>query len=264
MRVKTWLDQPARKQRRRAARQAKAAAVAPRPAAGPLRPVVRCQTQRYNMKVRAGRGFTIAEIKGAGLSKIAARKIGVSVDHRRRNKSVEGLTANVERLKTYQSRVVIKTKANACVGGGGGGGGMRGGEGAGGRGAALHSWAEEPAAGAPRPSPALFVAPRTRRSHTSHHTRPPHTPPRSAEFAKLSQATGSIAAIARGPAAGAALPVASIAEAKQVASAYQVLRKERMNARMVGKREKKAKEQAEKDKAAAKKAGKAGDGEEAA
>ena len=46
-------------------------------------------------------------------------------------------------------------------------------------------------------------------------------------------------------------------------SNFEALRKERANARLVGIREKKAKEAAAKDAAAAKKAGKAGDAEEA-
>ncbi len=61
--VKTWFNQPARKQRRRVARLQKAAQVAPKPVKGPLRPVVRCQTLRYNTKVRAGRGFSHDELK---------------------------------------------------------------------------------------------------------------------------------------------------------------------------------------------------------
>ena len=36
------------------------------------------------MKQRAGRGFTLEEVKAAGLSKKFARTIGIAVDHRRR------------------------------------------------------------------------------------------------------------------------------------------------------------------------------------
>jgi len=61
--VKTWFNQPARKYRRRQTRIKKARAIAPRPAAGPLRPIVRCPTVRYHRKLRAGRGFTLDEIK---------------------------------------------------------------------------------------------------------------------------------------------------------------------------------------------------------
>ena len=35
----------------------------PRPTAGPLRPIVHGQTLKYNMKVRAGRGFSLEELK---------------------------------------------------------------------------------------------------------------------------------------------------------------------------------------------------------
>lgn len=90
--VRTWFNQPARKTRRRlgmifslfwlclvlkvyylelskclflyaiTARQKKAVKIFPRPTAGPLRPVVHCQTLKYNMKVRAGKGFSLEEL----------------------------------------------------------------------------------------------------------------------------------------------------------------------------------------------------------
>lgn len=61
--IKTWFNQPARKLRRHKKRVQKAKAVAPRPVAGPLRPIVHCPSIRYHTKVRAGRGFTLEEIK---------------------------------------------------------------------------------------------------------------------------------------------------------------------------------------------------------
>jgi large subunit ribosomal protein L13e len=90
-RIKTWFNQPARKQRRRQARAAKATKVAPRPAGGLLRPVVRCPTIRYNTKVRLGRGFTLEELKAAGLTKYEAKSLGIAVDFRRVNRSVESV-----------------------------------------------------------------------------------------------------------------------------------------------------------------------------
>merc|ERR1712164_81933 len=105
--VKTWFDQPAKKKARRLARQAKAAAVAPRPVAGSLRSVVHPPTARYNSKVRIGRGFSIAEIKAAGLGKKEAQSLGIAVDRRRRNKSVEGQEANVQRLREYRAKLVV-------------------------------------------------------------------------------------------------------------------------------------------------------------
>ncbi|KAJ4973675.1 hypothetical protein NE237_006849 [Protea cynaroides] len=105
--VKTWFNQPARKTRRRVARQKKAVKIFPRPTAGPLRPIVHGQTLKYNMKVRAGRGFSLEELKAAGIPKKLAPTIGISVDHRRKNRSLEGLQANVQRLKTYKAKLVV-------------------------------------------------------------------------------------------------------------------------------------------------------------
>ena len=45
------------------ARQKKAVKIFPRPTSGPLRPIVQCQNRKYNMKARAGRGFTLEELK---------------------------------------------------------------------------------------------------------------------------------------------------------------------------------------------------------
>ena len=61
--VKTWFNQPARKLRRQNNRKAKAKAVAPKPLALYVRPAVRCQTFKYNTRVRSGRGFSLAELK---------------------------------------------------------------------------------------------------------------------------------------------------------------------------------------------------------
>jgi ribosomal protein L13E len=105
-RVKTWFDQPGRKLRRRNARKAKAATLGVRPLTL-LRPAVRGQTVRYNTKIREGRGFTLGELKEAGISRKTALGLGIVVDHRRRNSSVEGKTINIERLKAYKERLVV-------------------------------------------------------------------------------------------------------------------------------------------------------------
>lgn len=91
----------------RAARAAKAEKVFPRPVEGLLRPAVRGTSKRYNMKVRLGRGFTLEELKEAGIGAKYAQTIGIAVDHRRRNKSLETMQANVNRLKTYMSKLVL-------------------------------------------------------------------------------------------------------------------------------------------------------------
>ncbi|KIM48266.1 hypothetical protein M413DRAFT_439992 [Hebeloma cylindrosporum] len=105
-RVRTWFDQPGRKLRRRTARKTKAATLGIRPLTL-LRPAVRAQTVRYNRKVREGRGFTLAELKEAGVGRKEARGVGIVVDHRRRNLSEEGKQINVERLQAYKARLIV-------------------------------------------------------------------------------------------------------------------------------------------------------------
>ncbi|KMU75255.1 60S ribosomal protein L13 [Coccidioides immitis RMSCC 3703] len=80
-RVRVHFDQPGRKHRRREARLAKAAAVAPRPV-DKLRPVE------------------------AGIPRKLAPTIGIAVDHRRVNACSESLSANVARLKEYKARLI--------------------------------------------------------------------------------------------------------------------------------------------------------------
>ncbi|KAJ4900436.1 60S ribosomal protein L13-3 [Raphanus sativus] len=113
--VKTWFNQPARKTRRRVARQEKAVKIFPRPTSGALRPVVHARTIKYNMKVRAGKGFTLEELKAAGIAKKLAPTIGISIDHRRKNRSLEGLQSNVQRLKTYKAKLVVFPRRSRVV-----------------------------------------------------------------------------------------------------------------------------------------------------
>ncbi|KAM0750241.1 ribosomal protein L13e [Meredithblackwellia eburnea MCA 4105] len=108
-RVKTWFDQPGKKHSRRVARQAKAAKAGLRPVEL-LRPAVRAPTLRYNTKLRAGRGFTKAELKAAGIRTKEALSIGIPVDHRRKNRSEEGLKVNKERLEAYKARLIVFPK----------------------------------------------------------------------------------------------------------------------------------------------------------
>ncbi|KAK8797117.1 hypothetical protein WA158_004327 [Blastocystis sp. Blastoise] len=109
-RVKTWFNQPAKAAARKLHRKQVASLIAPRPAAGLLRPIVRCPTQKYNMKTRLGRGFTFAELRAAKINPKEARSIGIAVDHKRDNKSVEGFQANVDRLNAYKSKLILFPK----------------------------------------------------------------------------------------------------------------------------------------------------------
>eukprot|EP01083_Nonionella_stella_P160937 526557_1 len=104
--IKTHFDQPLKKKRRAKLRRLKAATKAPRPAKK-FRPIVQCPTQRYNMRIRSGRGFSLLELQGAGLNPKYAKTIGISVDRRRRNRSQEGLSRNIRRLKKYTSSLVL-------------------------------------------------------------------------------------------------------------------------------------------------------------
>jgi large subunit ribosomal protein L13e len=109
--VKTYFNQPGSKRRRLEARRAKAAASFPKPIQK-LRSVVASTTSRYSGKPRIGKGFSLDELKEAGISPQFAQTIGIVVDHRRKNRSTEGLQKNVARLNAYKSKlVVIPTKA---------------------------------------------------------------------------------------------------------------------------------------------------------
>jgi len=108
-RIKTWFNQPARKHRRAEKRITKLKAVAPRPT-GLLRPAVHCPSIRYNSKLRLGRGFSLEELKTAGVPVTEAKQFGIAVDYRRRNHSVESAQRNVQRLKEYKSRLIIFPK----------------------------------------------------------------------------------------------------------------------------------------------------------
>merc|ERR1712187_963700 len=67
-------------------------------------------TFKHGTKVRAGRGFSLDELKEAGISKKKARTIGIAVDHRRTNKCIESLQINVARLKEYMGKLVVFPK----------------------------------------------------------------------------------------------------------------------------------------------------------
>lgn len=92
--VKVNFDQPFRKRRRRLERLRKARRSVPRPV-GMLRPLVHCPSLRYHTKTRAGRGFSLGELKAAGLNRRMAATVGIAVDYRRRNKSVESLQVKI-------------------------------------------------------------------------------------------------------------------------------------------------------------------------
>lgn len=109
LKVKLSLNKAGKKVSRRLKRASKAARIAPRPLHS-LRPVVHCPTQRYNSKVRLGRGFTLQELKAVGFSSKYARTVGITVDHRRYNRSLESLNANIARLVEYKAKLLVFPK----------------------------------------------------------------------------------------------------------------------------------------------------------
>ena len=73
-----------------------------------MRPAVRGQTNRYNAKIKLGRGFTTQELKLAGITSLAeARSIGIAADLRRRDTCNETLNLNANRIKTYLSKIIV-------------------------------------------------------------------------------------------------------------------------------------------------------------
>ena len=70
---------------------------------------------QYNSKLKLGRGFTLEELKEAGINRRLAPTIGITVDHRRTNKSVESMDLNVARLKEYKSRLIVFPRRNNKV-----------------------------------------------------------------------------------------------------------------------------------------------------
>ena len=104
--VKTWFDQPAKKLKRHKKRAEKAARIFPRPL-DTLRPVVHCPTLKYSSRAREGRGFTLKELALAKIDSRLARTIGIAVDSRRKDRSVETQSANVQRLLLFKSKLVL-------------------------------------------------------------------------------------------------------------------------------------------------------------
>lgn len=107
--VRCYFNQKGHKKVRLQKRAAKAAALSPRPI-DKLRPVVLGQTRRYAAKLRIGRGFSLAELKEAGLSAAFAQTVGIAVDHRRHNKNAETMAANVKRLSDYKAKLILFPK----------------------------------------------------------------------------------------------------------------------------------------------------------
>uniref|UniRef100_A0A915DNT1 Large ribosomal subunit protein eL13 n=1 Tax=Ditylenchus dipsaci TaxID=166011 RepID=A0A915DNT1_9BILA len=109
-RIKTWFDQPARKVRRRQARVAKAAKICSETCSWLAPSCSSLSICPLQWKTASWQRITLEELKGAGLTKYEAMSIGIAVDFRRTNKSVEGLQNNIQRLKLYRSKLILFPK----------------------------------------------------------------------------------------------------------------------------------------------------------
>ena len=73
-----------------------------------MRPAVRGQTNRYNGKIKVGRGFTVLELAQAGITSLPyARSIGIAADLRRKDTCNETLNLNANRVKAYLSKIIV-------------------------------------------------------------------------------------------------------------------------------------------------------------
>jgi ribosomal protein L13E len=67
----------------------------------PIRPTVKCQSQKYKNMFRKGRGFTLNELFKSSISINDATNMNIPVDHRRKSYSDKNSSANTLLLKKY-------------------------------------------------------------------------------------------------------------------------------------------------------------------
>merc|ERR1712035_26021 len=103
---KMAFNKAGQKTRRANLRKQKAIEIFPRPLRK-LQPVVSCQSQRYNHKMKLGKGFNLQELEKAGMKVEEARKLRIRVDLRRKSKSQESIDRNAERLLNYKNSLVF-------------------------------------------------------------------------------------------------------------------------------------------------------------
>lgn len=104
--VKCFFNKMAHKKIRAQKRAEKIAALSPRPISK-LRPIVMGMTRKYASKVKIGRGFSLQELKAAGISGAFAQTVGIAVDHRRHNKNADTMATNVKRLNDYKAKLIL-------------------------------------------------------------------------------------------------------------------------------------------------------------
>lgn len=108
-RCRVLFNQPLRKRTRKIKRTQKIRKSLPR-TIDQLRPLVQCPTERYKVRSRLGRGFTLKEIRAIDMTMNKCRQFGICVDYRRRTSNINLFRTNVERLKKYMSSLVFLSK----------------------------------------------------------------------------------------------------------------------------------------------------------
>ena len=106
--VKTWFHHPFAVARRAASRKEKAEQLQKRPLYW-FRPVVSCLTAKHSGQFRLGLGFTLEELKAAGLTVTDAKKFRIRVDKRRKDRNRETLEKNRDRLLMFKDALIVKT-----------------------------------------------------------------------------------------------------------------------------------------------------------
>ncbi len=74
---------------------------------------IKAMITKQNGKRRQGKGFSLTELKKAGLTKQDARKIGIPLDVKRKSEHEENITtlkAHAEKAKTEAKPKALKTK----------------------------------------------------------------------------------------------------------------------------------------------------------
>jgi large subunit ribosomal protein L13e len=77
---------------------------------------ITARSAKEEVPVVVNAGFTLGEIKAAGLGVAFARSVGITVDHRRKNRCQESLDLNKNRLQAYIGKLVLYPRhANKLV-----------------------------------------------------------------------------------------------------------------------------------------------------
>ncbi|MES1902170.1 MAG: 60S ribosomal protein L13 [Paramarteilia canceri] len=99
-----FFDTVAKRQKRQLRRKAKLQEAETNQCSfGQLKPTVRCCSNRYKLKCRNGKGFSLRELKESKVNITLAKSLRISVDKRRNTMH----QMNVDTLKDFMNRIII-------------------------------------------------------------------------------------------------------------------------------------------------------------